>query len=307
MIIAVKLTLPIIIPTIYRILGYSFFLCGDYSENDTLPSSARSKGEDFRRTALFLSIIVLFDFVLNIFFCPVFREICKVKFVQDQAILKDKNTIVAPILSEQEQASDLLTVHFQKLSINSVKLVSSEQGLFMNFNTPMITARTPVTTTVEQPELVDQIGKFLQSEQQSTLKNIERQLTTRQTVSERTQILLTKVLEAMSSLQTSEINFRTTNIFDQQNGEARRREIQCPSQLPITSVPVLDEVLDSKLCPIDKILQRGQALSLYNFRIGEGILAQCMRTATRKFSNRCTQFVDPKLKGSRNNAFRKIA
>ncbi|KAA6330004.1 MAG: hypothetical protein EZS28_053548, partial [Streblomastix strix] len=70
-----------------------------------------------------------------------------------------------------------------------------------------------------------------------------------------------------------EIDFWATNILDEQNGEARRREIQCPSLLPVTSVSVPDEVLDAKRSPIDKILQSEQALALYNFRIGEGMLA----------------------------------
>ncbi|KAA6354715.1 MAG: hypothetical protein EZS28_049758, partial [Streblomastix strix] len=52
-----------------------------------------------------------------------------------------------------------------------------------------------------------------------------------------------------------------------------RREIQCPSLLPVTTVPIPDEVLDAKRSPIDKILQSEQALALYNFRIGEGMLA----------------------------------
>ncbi|KAA6378124.1 MAG: hypothetical protein EZS28_026348, partial [Streblomastix strix] len=62
-------------------------------------------------------------------------------------------------------------------------------------------------------------------------------------------------------------------ILDEQNGEARRREIQCPSLLPITSILLPNEVLDSKRSLIDKILQCQQALALYNFRIGEEILA----------------------------------
>ncbi|KAA6394080.1 MAG: hypothetical protein EZS28_010394 [Streblomastix strix] len=77
----------------------------------------------------------------------------------------------------------------------------------------------------------------------------------------------------MTGVQASEIDFWASNILDEQNGEARRRDIQCPSLLLITSVPVPDEVQDSKRSPIDKILQSEQALSLYNFRIGEGMLA----------------------------------
>ncbi|KAA6367431.1 MAG: hypothetical protein EZS28_037043, partial [Streblomastix strix] len=57
----------------------------------------------------------------------------------------------------------------------------------------------------------------------------------------------------MTGVQTSEIDFWATNIVDEQNGEARRGEIQCPSLLLITSVPVPDEVPDAKRRPIDKI------------------------------------------------------
>ncbi|KAA6352756.1 MAG: hypothetical protein EZS28_051716, partial [Streblomastix strix] len=73
--------------------------------------------------------------------------------------------------------------------------------------------------------------------------------------------------------QASEIDFWAKNIPDEQNGDAWRREIRCPSLLLIASVHVPDEVLDSKRSPIDKILQSKQALALYNFRIGEGMLA----------------------------------
>ncbi|KAA6371108.1 MAG: hypothetical protein EZS28_033366 [Streblomastix strix] len=77
----------------------------------------------------------------------------------------------------------------------------------------------------------------------------------------------------MTDVQASEIDFWATNILDEQNGEARRREIQCLSLLPVTSVLVPDNVLDAKRSPIDKILQSEQALALYNFRIGVGMLA----------------------------------
>ncbi|KAA6354363.1 MAG: hypothetical protein EZS28_050109 [Streblomastix strix] len=77
----------------------------------------------------------------------------------------------------------------------------------------------------------------------------------------------------MTGVQANEIDFWGTNFLDKQNGEARRSEIQCPSLLPMTSVPVPDEVRDAKRSPIDKILQSEQALALYNFRIGEGMLA----------------------------------
>ncbi|KAA6337587.1 MAG: hypothetical protein EZS28_052776, partial [Streblomastix strix] len=162
---------------------------------------------------------------------------------------------------------------FSQMSKNSVKPELSEQVLFENFDTPKFTTRTPVTITVEQPEQVDEIGKFLQSEQLQTLQDIEHQLTSRQAVSERRQMLMASVLQAMSGLQSSEIDFWATCILFKRNGEDRRREIQCPSLLPITSVLVKDEVLDSQRFPIDKILQSEQALALYDFRICEGILA----------------------------------
>ncbi|KAA6390572.1 MAG: hypothetical protein EZS28_013904 [Streblomastix strix] len=119
----------------------------------------------------------------------------------------------------------------------------------------------------------DEIGKFLQAELQPTLQDIERQLTPRQAISERTQMVMAKVSEAMTGVQANEIDFWATNILDEQNGEARRREIRCPSLLHVTSVSVPDEVLDAKRSPIDKILQSDQALALYNFRLGEGMLA----------------------------------
>ncbi|KAA6371488.1 MAG: hypothetical protein EZS28_032984, partial [Streblomastix strix] len=87
-----------------------------------------------------------------------------------------------------------------------------------------------------------EIGKFHQSELQPTLQDIERQLTTRQTVSERTQTLMAKVLEAITGVQASEIDFWRTNILNEQNFESQRREIQYPSLLTIISVPVPDEV-----------------------------------------------------------------
>ncbi|KAA6344326.1 MAG: hypothetical protein EZS28_052248, partial [Streblomastix strix] len=159
------------------------------------------------------------------------------------------------------------------MSKNSIKPEPSEPGLFVNFDTPKLTTKTSITTVNEQQEIGDEIGKFLQSELQPTLQDIERQLTPRQAVYERMQTLMAKVLEAMTGVQANEIDFWATNILDEQNGEAQKKEIQCPSLLPITSVPVPDEVLDAKRSPIDKILQSEQALALHNFRIGEGMLA----------------------------------
>ncbi|KAA6373749.1 MAG: hypothetical protein EZS28_030724 [Streblomastix strix] len=159
------------------------------------------------------------------------------------------------------------------MSKNSVKPELSEPGLFVNFDTPKFTTRTPVTTTVEQSEQVDEIGKFLQSEQLQALQDIEHQLSSRQAVSERRQTLMASVLQAMTGLQSSKIDFWATCILLKHNGEDRRRELQRPSLLSITSVLVKDEVLDSKRCPIDKILQSQNALAQYDFRIGEEILA----------------------------------
>ncbi|KAA6368162.1 MAG: hypothetical protein EZS28_036312 [Streblomastix strix] len=159
------------------------------------------------------------------------------------------------------------------MSKNSIKPEHSEPGLFVNFDTPTFTTKTPVATAVGQPEMGDEIGRFLIAELQPTLQDIERKLTPRQAVSERTQTLMAKVLEAMTGVQANENDFWATNILDEQNGEARKREKQFPSLLPVTSVPVPDEVPDAKRSPIDKILQSEQALALHNFRIGDGMLA----------------------------------
>ncbi|KAA6396870.1 MAG: hypothetical protein EZS28_007601 [Streblomastix strix] len=173
---------------------------------------------------------------------------------------------------------------FSEMSRNSIKPEPSEPGQFVNFETPEFTAKTPVTTAIEQPEIRDNIRKFLQSELQPTLQDIERQLTSRQAVSERTQTLIAKVLKAMTCAQASGIDFWATKILDEQNGEAEIREIQCPSLLLITSVPVTNEVLDSKRSPIDKILQNEQGLALYSFRICEGILAHLCELQEDNFS-----------------------
>ncbi|KAA6380049.1 MAG: hypothetical protein EZS28_024423 [Streblomastix strix] len=162
---------------------------------------------------------------------------------------------------------------FFKMLKNSIKPELSEPGLFVNFDPPKFTTKTPVATTIEQPEMGDEIGKFLQAELQPTLQDIEQQLKPKEAVNERTQMLMAKVLEAMTGVQANEIDFWATNILDEQNGEARRREIQCPSLLLITSVPVPDKVLDAKRSQIDMILQCEQALALYNFRIAEGMRA----------------------------------
>ncbi|KAA6356656.1 MAG: hypothetical protein EZS28_047817, partial [Streblomastix strix] len=127
------------------------------------------------------------------------------------------------------------------MSKNSVKPEPSEPELFVNFDTPKFATKALVATAVEQPEMGNEIGKFLQAELQPTLQDIEHQLTLRQAVSERTQMLMVKVLEAMTGAQASEIDFWATNILDEQNGEAQRRQIQYLSLLHITSVPVPNE------------------------------------------------------------------
>ncbi|KAA6368224.1 MAG: hypothetical protein EZS28_036250 [Streblomastix strix] len=127
---------------------------------------------------------------------------------------------------------------FSKMSKNSIKPDSSDPGLFVNFDLPKFTTRTSATTTVEQPELRNKIRKFLQYVQQPTLQDIEHWLTPRLAVSQRTQELKAKVLQAMSGVCASEINLYATNILAEQIAEAWRREIQCPSILPIISEPV---------------------------------------------------------------------
>ncbi|KAA6374900.1 MAG: hypothetical protein EZS28_029572, partial [Streblomastix strix] len=109
------------------------------------------------------------------------------------------------------------------MSKNSIKLEPSELGLFVNFDPQKLTARTPVTTKVDQLESEDEAEKFLQSEQQPKLQDIERQLTPRQAAGERTQMLMAKGLEAMTGVQASEIDFLATEILDEKNGEARTR------------------------------------------------------------------------------------
>ncbi|KAA6360044.1 MAG: hypothetical protein EZS28_044429, partial [Streblomastix strix] len=153
------------------------------------------------------------------------------------------------------------------------KTEKQEFRLFANFDPPKFTAKTSVTTINEQLEMGDEIVKFLQFELQPTLQDIQLQLTPRQSVSEKMQTLKTKVFEAMSNVQVNEIDFWVTNILNEQNNKARRRDIQFPSLQYLTSIPVPDEILDSKCSFIDKILQSEQALALQNFRISEGMLA----------------------------------
>ncbi|KAA6386595.1 MAG: hypothetical protein EZS28_017877 [Streblomastix strix] len=159
------------------------------------------------------------------------------------------------------------------MSKNQVKPKSSDLALFVNFDASKFTTKTPVATTVEQQEPKDEIGKFLLSEKQPMLQDIERQLTPRQSVSERTQSVVPNVSQAITGIHISDIDFWAMNILVERNGMASRKEKQCPSILSVTSVPQPNKVLDSIRCQIDKILLSQQALALYNFKIGEGILA----------------------------------
>ncbi|KAA6399950.1 MAG: hypothetical protein EZS28_004522 [Streblomastix strix] len=195
------------------------------------------------------------------------------------------NAFVGPLWTMNERTSDLLGSHFQKMSKNSIKSEQSEPRLFVNIDPPKFTTWIHVATAVEQPEMGDEIGKFHQSELQPKLQDIERQLTLRQTVSERTQMLMQKVLEVMTGAQANEIDFWATNILGEQNGEARRRQIQCPSLLHITSELISDEVLDSKCSPIYKLLPNEQVLALYNFRIGEEMQAHLCQQIEENFAN----------------------
>ncbi|KAA6394614.1 MAG: hypothetical protein EZS28_009861 [Streblomastix strix] len=69
---------------------------------------------------------------------------------------------------------------------NPVKPGRIEPGLFRNFVTPKFTTKTYTTTITEQFNAEDEIGKFLQTEHQPILQDIEHQLTPRPVVSEKT-------------------------------------------------------------------------------------------------------------------------
>ncbi|KAA6384098.1 MAG: hypothetical protein EZS28_020375 [Streblomastix strix] len=79
---------------------------------------------------------------------------------------------------------------YQNLSNNSVKPEPSELGLFGNLDTPKFTTKTPIMTAIEQTSSGDYNEKFLQTEHQPPLQEIERQPTPRQAVSERTVIII---------------------------------------------------------------------------------------------------------------------
>ncbi|KAA6384494.1 MAG: hypothetical protein EZS28_019974, partial [Streblomastix strix] len=174
---------------------------------------------------------------------------------------------------------------FSKQSTIPVKHKPVELALPENFDKPKINARTPTATAVEQQDPRKEIGKFLQSQYQLTLQDIERQLTPGQSISEKTQAHLAKALTAITVMRTSEIDFRARKLSRLQNFEARRRDIQCPPLLSITTVMQPIEVLDSKRCPIDKILQSEQTLALNNFPIDEEILAHFSEQQEYQFAN----------------------
>ncbi|KAA6394760.1 MAG: hypothetical protein EZS28_009707 [Streblomastix strix] len=71
-----------------------------------------------------------------------------------------------------------------------VKLEHSEPKLFENMESNKFTKKIPVTTTVEQPETGDEIGKFQQTDNKPTLQDIERQLTSWQAVGVRKQMII---------------------------------------------------------------------------------------------------------------------
>ncbi|KAA6396343.1 MAG: hypothetical protein EZS28_008128 [Streblomastix strix] len=93
------------------------------------------------------------------------------------------------------------------MSNNLVKSESSEPGLFVNSDTPKFSARTPITTTVEHQEPGDDYKKFLKSEHQLMLRDIEHQLTPRRADSERMQTIMAKMLDAVMGMHTSKIDF----------------------------------------------------------------------------------------------------
>ncbi|KAA6399545.1 MAG: hypothetical protein EZS28_004934 [Streblomastix strix] len=170
---------------------------------------------------------------------------------------------------------------------NSEKPEPPEPGLFVNFDPPKFTARTPVTTTVEQQELGDEVGKFLYSKQQPTLQDIERQLTPWQAVCQRTQALMTKVVQAITGVQTSEIDFWVMNILDDKTAQPGEEKYSVLHYYPSHQYQY----------------QRKHQTRSENRKRNTGTL---IGTSTRAIGNRFTQLDDPQLKGGRENAFRKI-
>ncbi|KAA6388277.1 MAG: hypothetical protein EZS28_016194 [Streblomastix strix] len=127
-----------------------------------------------------------------------------------------------------------------------------EPGLFGNFETPKFTTKMQTTIITEQFNAEDNIGKFLQTEHQPMLQDIEHQLTPRQVVSEKTAIIISRVLESITCTIIADIDFQALNIFAEKNAEAQRRKIQCLQLLPITNIPQYDQILGTNRSPIDK-------------------------------------------------------
>ncbi|KAA6376255.1 MAG: hypothetical protein EZS28_028216 [Streblomastix strix] len=69
--------------------------------------------------------------------------------------------------------------------------------LFANMETPKFKIKTPTMTIVEQSEAGDVIRKFQQKEQ-TMLLDIEYQITPAEAVSELTQIVMSRILEAIT-------------------------------------------------------------------------------------------------------------
>ncbi|KAA6371911.1 MAG: hypothetical protein EZS28_032564 [Streblomastix strix] len=80
-------------------------------------------------------------------------------------------------------------------------------------------------SVVEQSEPGDKNRKFFQPEHQPTLLDIERQVTSKQMISKRTQTIMAKLLKVITRTYITEIDFSATNIQDEQNGEAHRKKI----------------------------------------------------------------------------------
>ncbi|KAA6375891.1 MAG: hypothetical protein EZS28_028582 [Streblomastix strix] len=114
------------------------------------------------------------------------------------------------------------------MSKNPVKPELLEQGFFGNFDTLKFTTKTHTPTVTEQSNARYKIGKLLQKEYQPTLQDIERQLTPRQAVSERTVTIMTRVLVAITGSRITDIDFWATNFLAEWNAEARRNETQRP-------------------------------------------------------------------------------
>lgn len=84
--------------------------------------------------------------------------------------------------------------------------------LSVNFDTQNFTVKTPIAAVVEQSEPGDKNRKFFQPEHQPTLLDIERQVTSKQMISKRTQTIMAKLLKVITRTYITEIDFSATNI-----------------------------------------------------------------------------------------------